>query len=272
MNTLFFLRSPHHVSFDAVAQQQAQTLSREFACQAHASQFKRNMNHALSTRLVVVTLVLWTWTAVGGAAAAAAVVDQEENGALCKLRLEGFGTKPGIKSAHLSCTGGSITAAAQPDLLKALGQTKGVVWDNECADVQAHGCMLVLCGGTATFNRPTITDMNGAGTGSETAVCVIGNSKLTLVDGNFARGSQMRPLVFNGDEVVVRFVNSSFTGNSILAGNLDGAALKLVWGAKASIHSCNFIGNKADNGGAISAMDTTQVDIMPRQGVTAGEV
>jgi hypothetical protein len=47
----------------------------------------------------------------------------------------GHGNRPGLKKASLSCSGGTITAAADPQLLQALGSSssniKGVVWSSQ---------------------------------------------------------------------------------------------------------------------------------------------
>lgn len=68
--------------------------------------------------------------APAGAAAAAAGTK-----ATCSLQLVGHGNRPGLKKASLSCSGGTITAAADPQLLQALGSSssniKGVVWSSQ---------------------------------------------------------------------------------------------------------------------------------------------
>lgn len=55
----------------------------------------------------------------------------------CKLHIEGFGYKQGLKKAHLSCTGGSIKAVAHPLLAPLIGAKEGalslgVQWFHSC--------------------------------------------------------------------------------------------------------------------------------------------
>jgi hypothetical protein len=83
--------------------------------------------------------------------------------AVCRLRIEGYGNRPGVKTAQLSCTGGTITAAAVPQLRPALGADKnpmasGVRWAprlKACKqEEEEFGCIFSVCGGAVTFVNP----------------------------------------------------------------------------------------------------------------------
>lgn len=109
------------------------------------------------------------------AAAAPPAAGATAGAAVCSLSLVGFGDRLGIKSAKLSCTGGTITVAAHKVLEDFWGQKKampGVVWgDSKCIGNTA--CLITVCGSSsAVFESATVTSLRGGVLTWGLAVCV----------------------------------------------------------------------------------------------------
>jgi hypothetical protein len=85
--------------------------------------------------------------------------------AVCTLNIVGNDKKPGIKTAELSCKGGTITAAAHKILLDFWGAdkpTQGVKWVENVvgACVVGTNILLTICGvSNAVFIKPTVTQV-----------------------------------------------------------------------------------------------------------------
>jgi hypothetical protein len=191
---------------------------------------------------------------------------------VCRLRLEGHGNRPGLKSAQLSCTGGYITAAANPQLLQALGadkNPKGVRWAqrlNACKkDDEELGCFFSICDGAATFLNPVVTNMRSSD--GANAVCISGGTA-TLVNGTFLQNSEVRPIRIAGKNTTANISNCRFIANSLKRGERPGGAIFVSEGARATIHSSTFVNNSADAGGAIVVYGRSSVELA--QGCPAG--
>lgn len=184
--------------------------------------------------------------------------------AMCKLHLEGYGNRTGIKSAQLSCTGGNITAAADAVLLKALGsQTpQGVTWSSQKTkcDNGRGICLFSICDGAATFVKPMITDVKITGPKGGVSMCIYGGN-VTLVDGTFLNSTGMCPVSISGNATAVRIARCNFSANSIDMYKGHGGALYVTDGAHAIISSSTFVGNAAYAGGAIAARFGARVNI-----------
>ena len=195
---------------------------------------------------------------------------------MCRLHLEGFGDRPGLSKAQLGCTGGSINAAAQPQLLKLLGSAaQGVVLSNDrkCQQwLEGSACVFVVCGGTAaTFVNPTVTGIKAATKEGSSAVCISGGSRVSLVNGTFSRGLDMRPVQVTGNGTTVLIRQSRFNGNNVAPSGMFGGALVVTDTAKVTIHSSSFLANKAFDGGAVAAGERAQVNLTSDKAAGSGK-
>lgn len=233
--------------------------------------------HAFKLLFSTFMLMLAAATAAPGtktATAAAAADGVTRQGPVCRLHLEGFGNRPGLKKAQLSCTGGSITAAASPELVKLLGAgPKGVVWSQaaDCQDAikeQTTGnCMLAVCrGSVATFLNPVVTGMKSSLSEGGTSLCITGGSKVALVNGTFVQALDMRPVRVHGTGTTVSIKQCMFRENSVTPSTRNGGALSVRDSAEVAIDSSSFIRNKAEFGGAITADHNAMVKLTAGQG------
>lgn len=221
-------------------------------------------------------MLLAAAAAAPGAKTATAADGMIRQGAVCKLHLEGFGDRPGLKQAQLLCTGGTITAAAGPGLLKALGSgTKGVVLSQsgDCDEgVKVYGCMLAVCrGSVATFASPVVTGIKGVTVQGGSALCITGGSSVALVNGTFANGSDMRPVRILEEGTTVLIKQCRFQSNTVVPSKRYGGAVMVMGTARVNILSSSFIDNSADSGGAIMVQGSAQVNVTSAQGPTSGD-
>jgi hypothetical protein len=191
--------------------------------------------------------------------------------AVCNLSLEGYGNRRGLKSAQLSCTGGNITAAADPLLLQSLGtrsNPSGVVWSRKpgaCEDGDENlKCLFSICGGDAMFVNPRVTNVTASPATGGTAICILGGS-VTLHNGTFVHGSGMRPVRIGapGRTPLGYISNCYFADNKLTSTQVQqcGGALHVLNRAQASIWSSRLAGNAADTGGAICASTVAGVTL-----------
>jgi hypothetical protein len=218
--------------------------------------------------------------------------------AVCTLNIVGNGQKPGIKTAELSCKGGTITAAAHNLLLDFWGAdkpTQGVEWvDNADGDcVAGDNILLTLCGASnAVFIKPKVTHVWDEDQLS-ILVCVAGSqgaASVTMREGTFT-GSSVTPLGLYTDGNKLHLDNCVISKNghlpvddatetagaiaaaggelllrsSTISGNVamgtESGALS-VWGsAHVTIENSRFTANQAMYGAALHVMDQGQVTI-----------
>ena len=170
------------------------------------------------------------------------------------LHLQGFGSAQGIKSAQLSCSGGTITAHAHPVLLGNLTRAfSGVQWSDAWDCVQNNTkCLLILCGDTsAAFPAAVIRNLN-VSTTTDAFLCVTGlnpgNSDVLFEGAQFQENAG-RPITTTSGSVKLHVKASNFTGNK-LPKNGAGGALWLGGGAvvvESSVFNTNVV---MLNGGA----------------------
>lgn len=183
-----------------------------------------------------------TPTATAGATAGAAA---------CILNITGLGNRPGIQSAQLSCTGGTITAAAHKALRDFWGAEKilpGVVWGGEgCIGYQ--GCLLTLCDASnAVFKSATVTALQGAGKPEpewQLAVCIRGQSTVTFQDSSFTLNKDATPLAVFDNGTTLLLETCTIQGNAFTT-DLGGDGWSggvAVQHARLTVLSSNITGN-----------------------------
>ena len=185
---------------------------------------------------------------------------------VCSLHVEGFGIKPGLKSAQLSCSGGTVKALIHPLLLAQLGSQSSIRGiqlsrDSECERFRS-ACLLTICEDTAvTFLRATVERVTIAVNttqGLTGLICAVGHSSLVF-DGARFTGNTARPLAVAGEHtnVVIKgsnFINNTAASSSILPERHGGAVY--LDGGTAHIGASKFVGNSAAfGGGAIAILD-----------------
>lgn len=171
---------------------------------------------------------------------------------VCSLHMEGYGTKPGVKSVLLSCSGGTITTAAHSALLSApQHQFAGVTWSDK-ATCRPGGstCLISICGdSSATFMSARVLAVNTTALGGH-AVCLGGGSNITFEHALF-QGNLGRSLAVLSEGAYLHVKGSSFINNSAQGAKATGAALYISNGT-ALLVSSSFSGNSAGfRGGAI---------------------
>jgi predicted outer membrane repeat protein len=170
----------------------------------------------------------------------------------CKLHFEGFGTAQGLRFAQLSCSGGSIQAAAHPSLLEPFARAfSGVEWSNHssCADFKKE-CVFTICGNSSVhFPSAVVRRVNTSKTVSM-LICLAGRSNV-LFNGAQFQGNTGRSITALSQGVKLHMKGSTFSNNNLLWKDLPGGAL-LVEGGSAIVESSSFISNSAlSSGGAI---------------------
>lgn len=188
--------------------------------------------------------------------------------ATCQYEVEGYGSsRPGIKSATLSCTGPSpITAAAAGVLRAALGPkggSRGVTWSASpaCKEyVDLAGCLFVLCPGTAaTFVRPVLKNYRPSPEAPALfGLCVVKGSQAVIKGGSFT-GSALRSVMVADPGTSLLVANSTFEG----AEKAGPAGALAASGGRLVVESSKFSGNSADKGGAIFAFGQALVEVDP---------
>jgi hypothetical protein len=189
---------------------------------------------------------------------------------VCKLHMEGFGSKYGIRMAHLSCTGGSIKAVAHPLLAPLLGakageQSSGVQWVAKCEPEWTIKCMLMVCNGSeATFTSTTVMHLNmsevaaGPRNWTNFILCMGYNSSLTfkgaLFDGNSGRA------ISGGGSLHIQ--TSQFTNNVVPGAKHHGGVLYAEAGTTV-VESSNFVSNGVEyRGGAIAVKGGSRLKVL----------
>lgn len=182
--------------------------------------------------------------------------------ATCKLHMEGFGSAQGIKSAQLSCSGGTITASAHPVLLANFTRTfSGVRWSNDSdCGIFTTECLLTVCGDTsATFPSAVVRNVN-VSQNIGRLLCLGGSSNSTFEAALF-EGNACRPISVRSDSVSLHIRGSNFTNNKLLWPDMAGGAL-LVAGGEAEVESSAFSGNVVlDSGGAVAVGKSASLQV-----------
>jgi predicted outer membrane repeat protein len=199
--------------------------------------------------------------------AAGATAGATAGAAECSLRLAGFGDRPGIKSASLSCTGGTITVAAHKELQNYWGQNKalpGVAWNDGDDCVTNKGCLLTICGkSNAVFEAATVTSLK-ADSGEAAwrlPVCVTKGSTVTFRRSSFTMNKDVAPLLIHSNGTSVLVDQCTIQGNTNTNGSFSSAVS--IKDAHLTILSSTVAANTAagTSSGAITATGTAQINI-----------
>lgn len=179
----------------------------------------------------------------------------------CNLKFEGYGNKQGFKSAHLSCTGGSITAAAHPVLAHFSRSFSGVTWsDSGGCGRGKQFCLLTICGASrATFPGAVITTVN-VSSSVAALLCVRDSSSLVFDSAKFHGNTG---LLLAGDPTAVHLhiKESQFTNNTNIVKDLEGALM--LNGGTGLVQSSTFAGNRGFFiGGAISLRNNARLTVV----------
>jgi hypothetical protein len=181
--------------------------------------------------------------------------------------MEGFGSSQGVKSAQLSCSGGTITASAHPAILANFtGSFSGVQWSNDgdCGK-QRQECLLTLCGNTPVlFPSAVVRNVNTSDTAGM-LLCFVGNNNLSFEAAQF-EGNAIRPITVLSPNVSLHVKNTTFKANQlperVFSPSLSGGAL-LIDGGTARVESSNLSGNSVDSsGGAITVMNSARLHLV----------
>jgi len=188
---------------------------------------------------------------------------------VCSFNLMGFGNRPGIKFASLSCTGGTVTVAAHKVLKEFWGQqapsrAQGVEWSKHAACVPDPGCLLSVCEAiNVVFSAPTLTALQRDHTlpGPMGMLYVSQRSRVTIRKGVFTSCSAT-PLAFLGtssglvDQANIQNITTPH----------GGAGMVVAQNATVLVMTSTFQSLKAtqatDLGEAISANDAAHLVIV----------
>lgn len=185
---------------------------------------------------------------------------------MCSLTLVGFGNRTGIKSASLSCTGGTIKVAPHKELQNYWGQNKalpGVVWESGSDCVTNTECLLTVCDrSNAVFNAASVTSLKG-GSGKPAwrlAVCVTTGSTVTFRKSSFTIIQGATPLAIHSNTTSVLVEQCTIQGNS---GALYYSSAIRVDNAHVAVLSSTVADNNASGtpSGPITAAATAQINI-----------
>lgn len=161
--------------------------------------------------------------------------------ATCSLSLIGKPGRPGLSTASLSCTGGSITMAASPVLRASLKDTPGVVWvDADACGPLAGLCLLTMCGNSrAHFPQVTVANVS---LGKTNFLCFVGTSTALLMSATFTHNAGHVLLATDGNVNLFLF-NSTFSGN-------NGISVFIAGNSTMAVTRCMFNDNIATQEGA----------------------
>jgi len=174
--------------------------------------------------------------AVAPAVAPAVPVEAQSPGAtagaaVCSLNIQGFGIQAGIKSASLSCTGGSVKARIHglfQDIWGPSNSTlKGVTtsgFDAEAAGcVPNSACLITICGqSNAVFQSPSIEGVicHGDMLQLATFLCISGGSTITIRQGTFS-SNDLTPLAIYFAPTSVLVDKCTIQGNNLSRLNVE---------------------------------------------------
>lgn len=173
----------------------------------------------------------------------------------CQLRIKGHGDRPGIAQASMSCNGASITAAAEPELLKHLQNTPGVQWSRNHCDLSAAAarCMLRLCGTSMVqFTNVTIT---GVVAPTLAATICFTNRSSIVVSGALFSGNKASFMWAGGNSTLA--VTSTTSTNNLVGFGEDVAPIQVAGvvaggNSTVTIEDSTFINNtKLDGDGSV---------------------
>jgi predicted outer membrane repeat protein len=198
-----------------------------------------------------------------------------EGAAICSLSIVGFGDSDegeGIKSASVSCRGGTITAAAHQVLRDFWGPKikamRGVTW-SDVQKLERDDCLLTVCGQSDTvFNGAVINGLKG-GAGEPAwriALCIAERSSITFNNCSFTSNKEATPLVVLNTGTAVLLDQCLIQGN-VVKEQVNGYAYTSgvgVMRARLNIRSSTIAHNTGSEGGyagAVSATDTSHVSI-----------
>lgn len=185
---------------------------------------------------------------------------------VCSLYIKGYGTKPGVKSVLLSCSGGTITAAAHTALLSApKHQFAGVTWSDKGACGSGRStCLINICGdSSAIFMSAKVLAVNMTALGGH-AFCLGDRSNITFEHALF-QGNVGQSVAVGHEGVYLRLIKSSSMNNSVAGANVTGGAM-YIWNGTVFVEKSTFSGNLAVDtggaGGAIGVEGTARVTII----------
>jgi hypothetical protein len=174
---------------------------------------------------------------------------------VCALDLQGYGTTPGVKSVVMSCSGGTITAAAHGTLLAAPAhQFSGVKWltKGACGAETPAACLINICeGSSATFVSANVLHVNASGLAGD-LVC-IHDSNVTFQKALF-QDNTGRCLVVTGQRAQLHLMQSRFGNNSASGPKDVGGALHMLNGT-AIVEDTTFAGNSVGSGGGVIGLE-----------------
>lgn len=175
---------------------------------------------------------------------------------MCQLTIEGYGDRQGVSQARLGCTGGNISAAADPMLMQHVKGAPGVQWNKDCKPEQ-YWCLLHVCGGShAQFVDVTVTGLVLNTT--MTTLCLYNSSSIALKGALFS-GNQAS-LINVWHTAALTMVNSTVQqihldrGRSVLGIAASGDS-------SVSVQGCKFI-NNTHTGGVLSAWGSARMSVI----------
>jgi len=173
---------------------------------------------------------------------AAAVTQQAYARVTCELHFQGDGSSSGLRTAKLSCTGGTLTAAAHPSLLvPTIGASSGVQWSNkgDCGTWK-NKCVLTVCSDTkAAFLKARVTNVKVPST---TGLICLGDSSDVLFDHATFLGNTGRSLTVVGSKAKLWIKSSNFLNNTVLGSEAQGGGLCMQAGT-GIVEGSTFLGN-----------------------------
>jgi len=175
----------------------------------------------------------------------------------CQLTIQGGLEPSGISRANLACTGGAITAAAEPLLLPHVRNAVGVKWSSNGCGLDPGGCLLAICGSSqAHFVNAVIVGVHGLDL--ESLLCIVGNSSLLLSNATLQGNTGTVVRVANAS---IELINSTVADNMCVR-EAHTAGIHAAGTAMVSIQGSRFVNNShISNGGAITAMQNATVNI-----------
>lgn len=175
----------------------------------------------------------------------------------CQLTIQGGLEPSGISRADLACTGGTITAAADPLLLPHVRDAVGVKWSGNGCGLKPGGCLLAICGSSRAHLINSVV-VGVQALGFESLLCIVGNSSLLLSNATL-QGNTVS--VVGVADSSLELINSTVADNACVHEAFT-AGIHAAGTAMVSIQGSRFVNNShINNGGAITARQNATVNI-----------
>jgi hypothetical protein len=181
----------------------------------------------------------------------------------CRLTIFGnnSSSREEISAAQLSCTGPSLSAAADPWLFKHIRDTPGVAWRTDGCGAPPASCLLSICGNSSSvmLDAPIIRGIQ-LNTINHT-LCILQGSSIVMANSVFEGNAAAMVLV---EDASLHMINATVRDNSCTLLDQAGPGVTAQGNSTLSINGSRFVSNNhaQRDGPAIHISGGTKATVM----------